>query len=81
MKKTKTIPVDIPAKFTIGHADGTTPHELFNFLRWTCGHDFDYKTTEQGYGTYKTAFKYKGPFQNKDWHILQQLLILIIWTT
>jgi hypothetical protein len=62
----KTIPLNIPTKFTIGHTAPEAASALFDFLRWQCGHDFDYKSKEQGYGGYKTTFKYKQPFQKKD---------------
>jgi hypothetical protein len=65
MKKTKTIPVNIPQKFTIGHVGPEASWQLFDFLRHTCGHDFDFKTKEQGYCDFETTFQYKGPFQPK----------------
>jgi hypothetical protein len=61
----KTIPVNIPTKFTIGHTAPEAASVLFDFLRWECGQDFDYKSKEQGYGTYITTFKFKKPFQEK----------------
>jgi len=65
----KTIPLNIPSKFTIGHSSSEVASGLFDFLRWKCGHDFDYDTKTQGYGTYKTTFKYREPFQKKDWPV------------
>lgn len=62
----KTIPANIPEKFTIVHTQPETPHAIFDFLRWELGLDFDMNKKEQGYGGYKTTFKFKEPFQKKD---------------
>jgi hypothetical protein len=62
----KTIPLNIPTKFTIGHTNSEAASALFHFLRWQCGQDFVYDSKQQGYGGYKTTFKYKQPFEKKD---------------
>ena len=61
----KTIPANIPGKFTIGHSDTPAAHAVFDFLRWQCGLDFDMDMKRQGHG-YNTTFTFKGPFTKKE---------------
>ena len=64
-KVAKTIPANIPRKFTIGTSDTPAAHAVFDFLRWQCGLDFNMDIKKNGYG-YNTTFTFKGPFTKKE---------------